>query len=106
MAEGSGIRVVLSDDHALVRQGFRRILEDEPDITVVGEAGSGAEAVELARRPKPDVVVIDMAMPDMNGLHAARMILASGRRRVLISACTRRAVSEQRPSTPASPATS
>ena len=75
MAEGSGIRVVLSDDHALVRQGFRRILEDEPGITVVGEGGTGAQAVELARTHKPDVVVLDMAMPDMNGVQAARMIL-------------------------------
>ena len=75
MAEKSGIRVVLSDDHALVRQGFRRILEDEPGITVVGEGGNGAQAVELARTHKPDVVVLDMAMPDMNGVQAARMIL-------------------------------
>jgi DNA-binding NarL/FixJ family response regulator len=69
------IRVVLVDDHALVRQGFRRILEDEPGIQVVGEGGSGAEAVKLATMQKPDVIVLDMAMPDMNGLHAARMIL-------------------------------
>jgi DNA-binding NarL/FixJ family response regulator len=75
MAEGSGIRVVLSDDHALVRQGFRRILEDEPGITVVAEGGNGAQAVELAKAHKPDVVVLDMAMPDMNGVQAARMIL-------------------------------
>lgn len=69
------IRVVLVDDHALVRQGFRRILDDEPGITVVGEGGSGAEAVELVRTERPDVIVLDMSMPDMNGLHAARMIL-------------------------------
>jgi DNA-binding NarL/FixJ family response regulator len=75
MTEKSGIRVVLSDDHALVRQGFRRILEDEPGITVVAEGGNGAQAVELAKQHKPDVVVLDMAMPDMNGVQAARMIL-------------------------------
>ena len=75
MAEGSGIRVVLSDDHALVRQGFRRILEDEPGITVVAEGGNGAQAVELAKAHKPDVVVLDMAMPDMNGVQAARMTI-------------------------------
>jgi DNA-binding NarL/FixJ family response regulator len=69
------IRVVLADDHALVRQGFRRILEDEADITVVGEAGGGAEAIELARTLDPDVVVLDMAMPEINGLHAAIDIL-------------------------------
>jgi DNA-binding NarL/FixJ family response regulator len=69
------IRVILADDHALVRQGFRRILEDESDITVVGEAGGGAEAIELARTLDPDVVVLDMAMPEINGLHAAIDIL-------------------------------
>jgi DNA-binding NarL/FixJ family response regulator len=73
--QAGAIRVVLVDDHALVRQGFRRILDDEAGIAVVGEGGSGAEAVELARTQKPDVVVLDMSMPDMNGLHAARMIL-------------------------------
>jgi DNA-binding NarL/FixJ family response regulator len=69
------IRVILADDHALVRQGFRRILEDESDSTVVGEAGGGAEAIELARTLDPDVVVLDMAMPEINGLHAAIDIL-------------------------------
>jgi len=69
------IRIVLADDHALVRQGFRRILEDESDLAVVGEAGSGLEAIELVKTLQPDVVVMDMAMPEMNGLHAAREIL-------------------------------
>jgi two-component system response regulator NreC len=66
----SPIRVVLVDDHALVRQGFRRILEDDPDITVVGEAGNGLDAVTLVKKTDPDVVVMDMSMPEMNGLHA------------------------------------
>ncbi|PYR95004.1 MAG: DNA-binding response regulator [Acidobacteria bacterium] len=65
------IRVLLADDHALVRQGFRRILEDEPDIVVAGEASGGAEAIELERSLSPDVVVMDLAMPEINGLHAA-----------------------------------
>ena len=69
------IRVVLADDHALVRQGFRRILEDEMDIEVVGEAGGGAEAIDLDQRLDPDVVVLDMNMPEINGLHAAIEIL-------------------------------
>jgi DNA-binding NarL/FixJ family response regulator len=69
------IRVVLADDHALVRQGFRRILEDEMDIEVIGEAGGGAEAIELEQRLEPDVVVLDMNMPEINGLHAAIEIL-------------------------------
>jgi DNA-binding NarL/FixJ family response regulator len=67
--------VVLADDHALVRQGFRRILEDEMDIEVIGEAGGGAEAIDLDQRLDPDVVVLDMNMPEINGLHAAIEIL-------------------------------
>ena len=69
------IRVLLADDHALVRQGFRRILEDEKDIEVVGEAGGGAEAIALDQELNPDVVVLDMSMPEINGLHAAIEIL-------------------------------
>jgi DNA-binding NarL/FixJ family response regulator len=74
-APSGEIRIVLVDDHALVRQGFRRILEDEPDMVVVGEAGSGLDAIEAVKTLQPDVVVMDMAMPEMNGLHAAREIL-------------------------------
>ena len=69
------IRVLLADDHALVRQGFRRILEDEPDLEVAGEAGGGAEAIALDQQLDPDVVVLDMSMPEINGLHAAIEIL-------------------------------
>ena len=64
------IRIVLVDDHALVRQGFRRILEDDPELQVIGEAGNGLDAVALVKKTDPDVVVMDMAMPEMNGLHA------------------------------------
>jgi DNA-binding NarL/FixJ family response regulator len=69
------ISVLLVDDHSLVRRGFRRILEDEPDIEVMGEAGDGAEAVRLAQELQPNVVVMDCAMPNMNGLQATRKIL-------------------------------
>ena len=69
------ITVLLVDDHSLVRRGFRRMLEDEPDITVVGEAGDGDEAVKLTRELKPKVVVMDCALPTMNGLDATRQIL-------------------------------
>jgi DNA-binding NarL/FixJ family response regulator len=69
------IRVLLVDDHSLVRRGFRRMLEDEPDMDVVGEAGDGEGAVEMARELKPDVVVMDCALPKMNGLDATRGIL-------------------------------
>ena len=70
------ISVLLVDDHTLVRRGFRRILEDEPDITVVGEASDGAEAVKLATELAPKVIVMDCAMPGVNGLEATRQIFA------------------------------
>ncbi len=69
------ISVLLVDDHGLVRRGFRRMLEDEPDIRVVGEASDGHEAVEAAKRLSPDVVVMDFALPSMNGAVATRHIL-------------------------------
>ncbi|MGI8783994.1 MAG: response regulator [Acidobacteriota bacterium] len=69
------IRVALVDDHVLVRRGFRRILEDDTGIQVVGEAGNGLEAIALARSVRPDVFVMDMAMPEMSGTHAAMEIL-------------------------------
>jgi DNA-binding NarL/FixJ family response regulator len=69
------ISVLLVDDHSLVRRGFRRILEDEPDITVVGEAADGSEAIKLTEELHPKVIVMDCAMPGMNGLDATRQIL-------------------------------
>jgi DNA-binding NarL/FixJ family response regulator len=70
------ISVLLVDDHSLVRRGFRRILEDELDITVAGEAGDGLQAIKLADELRPKVIVMDCAMPGMNGLEATRQILA------------------------------
>ncbi len=69
------VRVLLVDDHSLVRMGFRRVIEDEPDLVVVGEAGDGAEAVRLVKEVRPRVVVMDSAMPGMNGLEATERIL-------------------------------
>jgi DNA-binding NarL/FixJ family response regulator len=68
------VRILLADDHALVRTGLRRILEAEPDLTVIAEAADGAQAVELARSTAPDLVVLDVSMPRMTGLQAAREI--------------------------------
>ncbi|HCT79370.1 MAG TPA: DNA-binding response regulator, partial [Micromonosporaceae bacterium] len=70
------IRVVIADDQALVRAGFRALLDSEPDIEVVGEAGDGAHAVRLARQERPDVVLMDIRMPGMDGLAATREIAA------------------------------
>ena len=70
------ISVLLVDDHSLVRRGFRRMLEDEPDIHVVGEASGGKEAIELTRSLKPQVIVMDCALPEVNGLQATRKILS------------------------------
>jgi two-component system response regulator NreC len=78
------IRILLADDHALVRQGFRMILSAQPDMEIVGEAGNGREAVELAAELHPDVVVMDVAMPELNGIEATRRLLSDNpRTRVL-----------------------
>jgi len=78
------ISVLLVDDHSLVRRGFRRMLEDEADLTVVGEAGDGAEAVRLAQELKPDVIVMDCAMPGTSGLIATRQILATSPKQAIL----------------------
>jgi DNA-binding NarL/FixJ family response regulator len=69
------ISVLLVDDHALLRREMRRNLEDDPEIAVLGEAGDGAEALELARLLRPEVVVMDVIMPRMDGIEATREIL-------------------------------
>ncbi len=71
------LTVLLVDDHALVRRGFRRMLEDEPDIRVLGEASDGQDAVDAAGKLRPDVVVMDFALPSMNGAVATRRIRES-----------------------------
>jgi DNA-binding NarL/FixJ family response regulator len=70
------IKILIADDHAFVREGTRRILEQEPDLEVVAEAGDGEEAVRLASDLKPDVAIIDVAMPKLDGIEATRQIKA------------------------------
>lgn len=68
------ITVLLAEDHRLVREGFKSLLEHEPDIEVIGEAADGRQAAQLARKLRPDVVVMDIAMPVLNGMEATRQI--------------------------------
>jgi DNA-binding NarL/FixJ family response regulator len=70
------VRVVLADDQPLVRVGLRVLIADHPDLLIVGEAGTGAEAVQVVRDTHPDVVVMDIRMPDMDGIEATRLITA------------------------------
>jgi DNA-binding NarL/FixJ family response regulator len=72
------IRVAIADDHALVRMGFRALIESEPDLEVVGEAADGLAAVELARQANPDVVLMDIRMPGMDGVTATKQITGLG----------------------------
>jgi DNA-binding NarL/FixJ family response regulator len=79
------IRILLADDHTVVRDGLRALLERESDMTVVGEAGDGRECLQLAETENPDIVVMDLAMPNLNGMEATRRIVESNSRiRVVI----------------------
>lgn len=70
------IQVVIADDHAVVRAGVKALLRDAPDIDVVGEAGNGIDAVAMTRRVQPDVLILDLSMPQLDGASAARQLLA------------------------------
>ena len=76
------IRVVIADDQALVRAGFRMIVQSQPDLQVAGEAADGHEAVDLVRRERPDVVLMDIRMPRLDGIEATRQV--AGATRVVI----------------------
>src|SRR5215469_2020620 len=87
------INIILADDHAIVRQGLKLILSAHEDLHVVGEAANGREAVELAQRLKPDVVLMDVAMPELNGIEATRQMIADNpRTRVLVLSMHKEAV--------------
>jgi len=82
------VTVLLADDHTIVRQGLRALLETEPDLKVVGEVSDGREAVAAARTLRPDIVVMDIAMPALNGIEATRQIASSpSAPRVIILTC-------------------
>ena len=77
------IRIILADDHKIIRDGLCSLLKNEPDIKVVGEADDGRAAVEIARKLKPDIVIMDLAMPNLNGIEAIRQIIKADGIKVL-----------------------
>jgi len=78
MSNRRPIRILLADDHQIVRQGLRQLLDLEPDMEVVEEASDGREAVEAAKRARPDVAIVDLSMPELNGIEATRQIAEAG----------------------------
>ncbi|GAA3117247.1 response regulator transcription factor [Planomonospora alba] len=83
-ARSGPVRVLVADDQPVVLRGFTAVLDAQPDLAVVGAAGDGAEAVRLARETRPDVVLLDIRMPKMDGIEAARRILADGPARIIM----------------------
>jgi len=71
------IKIILADDHQIVRQGLRMLLASEPDMTVVGESDNGRDIVKLTQELPPDVIIMDISMPDLDGIDATRQIVAT-----------------------------
>lgn len=89
----STIKILLADDHTIVRQGLKLILASQPDMSVVGEASNGREVVELASKLRPDIILLDVAMPELNGIEATRrMMEANPRVRILVLSMHKEAV--------------
>ena len=78
------LRIILADDHTILRNGLRLLLERQPDLAVAGEAGNGREAIDLADREQPDVVIMDIAMPVLNGIEAAQRISSAHPRMAIV----------------------
>ncbi len=89
----STIKILLADDHTIVRQGLKLILSSQKDIEVVGEASNGREVIELAKQLQPDIVLIDVAMPEVNGIEATRRLMEmNSRLRILVLSMHKEAV--------------
>jgi two-component system, NarL family, response regulator NreC len=89
----STIRILLADDHTILRQGLKLILSSQPDLEVVGEAANGHEVVQLAQELRPDIVLLDVAMPELNGIDATRRMMETNPRlRILVLSMHKEAV--------------
>jgi len=83
--ENEKIKLLIADDHGILRQGLRRILDAEPDMTVIAEASTGTDAVKKAKQLKPDVCILDVSMPELDGIQSLRQIVRPGCRVIMLS---------------------
>lgn len=85
MTETDTVRLVVADDQAVVRDGFAALLDSQPDLSVVGTAGDGAQAVSVCEQTRPDVVLMDIRMPVMDGIEATRRLVGQGPRSLILT---------------------